>query len=66
MAAEKARGKDGVRMGKVKQNALEQVKKSQLVEKLLVLAGVNGRLLESVLLLVAVERPHRIVSEFSN
>ena len=61
MAAAKVCGRDGVKMEKVKQNALEQVKKSQLVEKLLVLVGVNGRLLESVLSLVAVEQPHRIV-----
>ena len=63
MVAEKARERDGARMEKVKLIALEQVKKLQLVPKLIVLVGVNGRRLGSVLLLVAVEWPHRIVSK---
>jgi hypothetical protein len=63
VAAEKARERDGARTEKVKLIALAQVKKLRLVPKLIVLVGVNGRRLGSVLLLVAVEWPHRIVSE---
>lgn len=63
MAAEKARERDGARTEKVKLIALEQVKKLRLVPKLIVLVGVNGRRLGSVLLLVAVEWPHRVVSD---
>jgi hypothetical protein len=63
VAAEKARERDGARTEKVKLIALEQVKKLRLVPKLIVLVGVNGRRLGSVLLLVAVEWPHRIASE---
>ena len=66
MAAEKAREKDGARTEKVKRIALEQVKRLRLVPKLIALVGVNGRRLGSVLLLVAVEWPHRIVSEMFN
>jgi hypothetical protein len=63
VAAEKARERDGARTEKVKLIALEQVKKLRLVPRLIVLVGVNGRRLGSVLLLVAVEWPHRIVSK---
>ena len=55
VAVEKARERDGAKMEKVKLIALEQVKKLRLVRKLLVLVGVNGRFLASVLLLAAVE-----------
>ena len=63
MAAEKARERDGARTEKVKLIALEQVKKLRLVPILIVLVGVNGRRMGSVLLLVAVEWPHRVVSD---